>query len=149
MAAIVYGADLSPCPEAHNDTMESITLISGKQTISCTGPVYYARHDSRMPARHYPSHLVAWPDKRTELDAICYIQLARERVPVLVSRQADGCIWIGGAYLDTIARELRLIPRPLPDEMAEKTKEWLEAIGDRWQIPDPVPIRDNGKSPEA
>lgn len=119
--------------------MESITLISGKQTVPCSEPVYYARHDSRMPSRHYPSHLVAWPRGEAKLNEICYVQLTKERVPVLVSRQADGCIWIGGAYLDTIAREFRLIPRPLPDEMAEKSKEWLEAIGDRWQIPHPTP----------
>ncbi len=72
---------------------------------------------------------------RAQADEICYVQLTHQRVPVLVTPQPDGSIWIGGAYLDTIAREHRLIPRPLPHEMEEKTKEWLQAIGDRWQIP--------------
>lgn len=120
-------------------TMETILLISGTQTISCTDPTYYARHDDRTPGKHVPSHLVARPCREHKPDEICYVQLTHQRVPVLVTPQPDGSIWIGGAYLDTIAREHRLIPRPLPHEMEEKTKEWLEAIGDRWQIPGKEP----------
>jgi hypothetical protein len=115
--------------------METITLISGRQRIACLGPVYYARRDNRSANTHVPSHLVVWPCGKHKLDEICYVRLERERVPVLVTPQPDGSVWIGGAYLDTIAREFRLIPRPLPHEMEEKTKEWLQAIGDRWQLP--------------
>lgn len=115
--------------------MEIITLISGRQQIACSDPVYYARRDNRSANKPVPSHLVAWPCGEHKLDEICYIRLERERVPVLVTPQSDGSVWLGGAYLDTIARDLRLIPRPLPHEMEAKTKEWLQAIGDRWQIP--------------
>lgn len=117
--------------------METITLISGRLQIRCLEPVYYARHANRSPAKHEPSHLVAWPCKPSKIDEICYVRLGRKRVPVLVTPQSDGSVWLGGAYLDTIARELRLIPRPLPHEMEAKTKEWLQAVGDRWQIPPP------------
>jgi len=111
-----------------------ITLISGKRQITCSEPVYFARRDNNVPQQHVPSHLVAWPSAKSAFEEICFIRLERERIPVLVLPQPDGSIWLGGAYLDTIARKLRLIPRPLPHEMEEKSKEWLEAIGDRWQI---------------
>lgn len=114
--------------------METIILISGKKQIPCSDLVYFARRDKQAVQTHLPSHLVAWPSVEHTFDEICYIRLRRERVPVLVAAQPDGSLWLGGAYLDTIARELRLIPRPLPHEMEAKTQEWLKAIGDRWQI---------------
>jgi hypothetical protein len=95
--------------------METLTLISGRRRIGCSNPVYHARHDNRVPSRHIPSHLVAWPGNKQTIDEICYVQLTRVRVPVLVTPQADGSIWLGGAYLDTIADELRLIPHILPN----------------------------------
>jgi len=115
--------------------METIILISGKKQIPCSDLVYFARQDKQAVRTHVPSHLVAWPSVEHTFDEICYIRLKRGRVPVLVAPQPDGSVWLGGAYLDTIARELRLIPRPLPHEMEAKTKEWLKAAGDRWQIP--------------
>ena len=118
--------------------METIILISGSKQIPCSGLVYFARRDQQAVQEHVPSHLVARPSVEHTFDEICYIRLKRERVPVLVAAQPDGSVWLGGAYLDTIARELRLIPRPLPHEMGAKTKEWLKAIGNRWQIPHPA-----------
>lgn len=115
--------------------METIILISGKKQIPCSNLVYFARQDQQAVRTHVPSHLVARPSIELTLDEICYVRLKRGRVPVLVAAQPDGSVWLGGAYLDTIAQELRLIPRPLPHEMEAKSKEWLKAVGDRWQIP--------------
>lgn len=124
------------------DALPSMTLISGRRRIMCSDPVYYARHDRRAAEAHTPSHLVAWPAGPDRLDEICYVLLAQEKVPVLVTPQTDGSVWLGGAYLDRIARELRLVPRPLPREMEEKSKEWLQAMGDLWQVPPGDPRRD-------
>ena len=112
--------------------MNTITLFSNRQRIECSDPVYYARHDDRAPGKHVPSHLVAWPSHEQKIDEICYVQLIQDRVPVLVTAQPDGSIWLGGAYLDTIAGELRLIPRLLP--MKEPRK-----YGNGSETPEPEP----------
>lgn len=115
--------------------METITLINGEEEVPCEAPVYYAREGNRPSERLVPSHVVVQPMRKAAFDEICYVQLGELRIPVLVSPQADGSLWLGGAYLDTIAAQLRLIPRPLPREMRKKTREWLDAVGGRWQIP--------------
>ena len=117
----------------HEGLVKAITLICGRQRVECSDPVYYSRRDNSSADKHVPSHLVAWPRSEDKMDEICYIRLERERVPVLVTSQPDGSVWLGGAYLDTIAREFRLIPCPLPRELEEKTREWLQAMGDRLQ----------------
>jgi hypothetical protein len=115
--------------------METITLISGREKVVCSDPVYYARIESARSERITPSHIVAWPPDVSALGEISYVQLKDSRVPILVDPQKDGSVWLGGAYLDVIAGELRLIPRPVPDEMKRKSKEWLKAVDGRWQIP--------------
>jgi hypothetical protein len=115
--------------------METITLISGRKRVPCSNPVYYARIGSAESEHIVPSHIVAWPQAGSALGKISYVQLKDARVPILVDGQEDGSVWLGGAYLDVIAGELRLIPRPVPDEMRGKSKEWLKAVDDRWQIP--------------
>lgn len=116
--------------------METISLTSGQREVVCSNPVYYARLDDKDADHLVPSHLIAWPTAGQELDEVCYVRLKKGQVPVLVAPQPDGSVWLGGAYLDRIAAELMLIPRPLPHEMKEKTMEWLKAVGERWQTPD-------------
>ena len=113
----------------------TIVLISGTTEIVCENPVYYARRSKSVVRKLVPSHVVVHSKLEPHLDEICYIRLSRGRVPVLVTVQPDGTIWLGGAYLDTIAAELRLIPRPLPRELEGKTREWLAAVAERWQLP--------------
>jgi len=120
---------------ASEEFVKTITLICGRQRVECSDPVYYAKRDHSSADKHVPSHLAAWPHSEDKLDQICYVRLEGQRVPVLVTSQPDGSVWLGGAYLDTVAREFRLIPCPLPRELEEKTKEWLQAMGDRWQNP--------------
>lgn len=127
--------------------METITLISGREKVVCSNPVYYARIGSARSERITPSHIVAWPQDGSALGEISYVQLKDARVPILVDRQKDGSVWLGGAYLDVIAGELRLIPRPVPDEMSGKSKEWLDAVGGRWQIPDDASVNPPGSTP--
>lgn len=114
--------------------MEIISVFSGQRRIECSAPVYYARRDNRVPSKHVSSHLVAWPSSADGFDEICYIRLKHECVPVLVTSQPDGSVWLGGAYLDTIAREFGLIAHPLSGEMEEKAKEWLRLNGNRLEI---------------
>lgn len=125
--------------------METITLISGREKVVCSHPVYYARIGSAQSEHITPSHIVAWPQDLGTLGEISYVQLKDARVPILVDRQKDGSVWLGGAYLDVIAGELRLIPRPVPDEMKGKSKEWLKAVDGRWRIPDGASV----KTPES
>lgn len=114
--------------------METIVLINGEDEVLCRDPIYYARKESWPSEQMVPSHVVVHPTRNASLNEICYVQLSEMRAPVLVSPQADGSLWLGGAYLDAIAAQLRLIPRPLPREMKKKTKEWLAAVGGRWQL---------------
>jgi hypothetical protein len=127
--------------------METITLISGREKVVCSNPVYYARIGSAQSERVTPSHIVAWPQDMSALGEISYVQLKDSRVPILVARQKDGSVWLGGAYLDVIAGELRLIPRPVPAEMSGKSKEWLEAVDGRWQIPGDPSVNTPGSTP--
>lgn len=80
----------------------------------CAAPVYGARNEAGSSDHLVPSRIVAWPPKDAVLSRISYVQLSAARVPVLVDRQPDGSVWLGGAYLDRIARELKLLSRPVP-----------------------------------
>jgi hypothetical protein len=113
--------------------MEPITLISGRRKIVCSNPVYYARTGDGHSEHLVPSHIVAWPQGDAGLLEISYVQLKDARVPILVDYQQDGSVWLGGAYLDVVATELRLIPCAVPDELRGKSKEWLKAVDERWQ----------------
>lgn len=127
--------------------METITLISGRKKVVCSDPVYYARSGDAHSEHIVPSHIVAWPQAGGALGKISYVQLKDARVPILVDAQKDGSVWLGGAYLDVIAGELRLIPRPVPDEMRGKSKEWLKAVDDRWQIFNETSVQTPGSKP--
>jgi len=127
--------------------METITLICGRKKVVCSNPVYYARSGGERSERLVPSHVVAWPQADVTLREVSYVQLKDARVPVLVDCQPDGSVWLGGAYLDVVAGELRLIPRPVPDEMRGKSKEWLKAVDDRWQVSHQTSPQTTGNSP--
>ena len=127
--------------------METITLISGRRKVVCSNPIYYARAGGGRLGKVVPSHLVASPPGNVVLGEVSYVQLKDARVPILVAHQPDGSVWLGGAYLDVIASELKLIPRPVPDEMRGKSKAWLEAVAGRWRDLPQTPPQTTGSKP--
>ena len=85
-----------------------LPLISRQAEIICTDPVYHARTRPDSPVNFGMSCIVAKPPSDLQLGEICYIELNSGRKPVVVTSQKDGSIRITGAYVDSIARELKL-----------------------------------------
>jgi hypothetical protein len=146
MAQILNSPDAEELlePEPANATM---TLISNREEIICVDPVYHARTGSASLANFGMSCIVAMPRSDLRFGEICYIELSSGRKPVVVASQKDGSIRISGAYVDSVARELKLTGTRPSNEMSGRSEAWAAAVDGGWQIHREAPTQAEGSKP--
>jgi len=131
-------------PPQHIPAKGTMILISNQEEIICSDPVYYARGSSMNFGM---SCIVAQLRSDLRLGEICYVELSSGRKPVVVATQKDGSIRISGAYVDSVAGELKLTTPYPSNEMRGRSAAWMKAVDDGWQIHDIAPTEFTGNKP--
>jgi len=121
-------------PSKQSTARGTMTLISNQEEIICIDPAYHGRTGSRPTMNFGMSCIVAHPRSDLRIAEICYVELSSGLKPVVVAIQKDGSIRMSGAYVDSIAQELKLTADRPSNKTSGKSKAWARAVDDGWQI---------------